>query len=152
MPCRYHFIGDRVLVCVFEGHYTLEDTLANFQAGLDDPQAAGGTPVIIDIAPVNAVPPAADSNRATTAPAATMKSPITRILLSVTAATIVLSPEPAAEISANCSSEEPCGGTGYAAGAFVQIATNFVPAADRSTEAAVSVPSATVKSVTSRPR
>ena len=63
MPCHYHFIGDRVLVCVFEGRYTLEETLANFQAGLDDPQAAGGTPVIIDITGSEAVKSTDDFRR-----------------------------------------------------------------------------------------
>ena len=63
MPCRHHFIGDRVLVCVFEGHYTLEETLANFQAGLDDPQAAGGTPVIIDVTGSETVKSADDFRR-----------------------------------------------------------------------------------------
>ncbi len=49
MPCRYHFPRNGVLVCVFEGVYTLEETLANFQQGLDDPQAEGGVDVVIDI-------------------------------------------------------------------------------------------------------
>jgi len=34
---------------VFEGVYDLEETLANFQQGLEDPQAEGGVDVIIDV-------------------------------------------------------------------------------------------------------
>jgi hypothetical protein len=49
MSCRYHFAGDHVLVCVFAGEYTLAETLATFQAGLDDPRAAGGVVVLIDV-------------------------------------------------------------------------------------------------------
>ena len=63
MPCSYHFIGDRVLVCVFAGHYTLEETLANFKAGLDDPQADGGAPVIIDVTGSETVKSADDFQR-----------------------------------------------------------------------------------------
>jgi len=63
MPCSYHFIGDRVLVCVFAGHYTIEETLANFKAGLDDPQADGGAPVIIDVTASDTVKSAEDFRR-----------------------------------------------------------------------------------------
>ena len=49
MSCRYHFAGPRVLVCVFEGVYSLEETRVNFRAGLDDDRAAGGVQVLIDI-------------------------------------------------------------------------------------------------------
>ena len=49
MPSRYHHPRSGVLVCVFEGIYDLEETLANFQQGLDDPASAGGVNVVIDI-------------------------------------------------------------------------------------------------------
>ena len=49
MPGRYHFAGDHVLVCVFEGDYTLAETIAVFCAGLDDARAEGGVDVIIDV-------------------------------------------------------------------------------------------------------
>ena len=55
MPCRYHFPRDGILVCVFEGVYTLDETLTNFHQGLDDPQADGGADVIIDITGSQAV-------------------------------------------------------------------------------------------------
>ncbi len=49
MPCSYHFSGNRVLVCVFEGQYSLEETLVVFKAGLNDDRAAGGVEILIDV-------------------------------------------------------------------------------------------------------
>ena len=55
MPCRYDIPRAGILVCVFEGDYTQEETLANFQQGLDDPRAEGGVDVVIDITNSQAV-------------------------------------------------------------------------------------------------
>ena len=49
MPCSYHFSGNTVLVCVFEGLYSLDETRAVFMAGLDDDRAAGGVEILLDI-------------------------------------------------------------------------------------------------------
>lgn len=55
VPCRYHNPRRGVLVCVFEGKYTLAETLAVFRQGLDDPGSEGGVDVIIDITGSQAV-------------------------------------------------------------------------------------------------
>jgi len=49
VPCSYHFSGSSVLVCIFSGLYSVEETLAAFKAGLDDERSQSGVDVLIDI-------------------------------------------------------------------------------------------------------
>jgi len=55
MPCSYHFSGTRVLVCIFTGLYSVEESQAVFMAGLDDERSKGGVDVLIDITRSQAV-------------------------------------------------------------------------------------------------